>query len=221
MPENVLERKLKGWVPGFSPIVFKAFCVCMIASAFVVPLIFVALPFLEIFNDMAVQPKGKTQGLYGRLANEPAVVERAPPEGAIPTGYFPYHLEGKDEKTARKAEATLTNPLLRTEENMFLGKKQFEIYCWTCHGKGGEGDGPIVGPDLFPAPPSLHTDTARKFKDGRIFHIISRGQNTMPSYADKLTPEERWAVTHYLRALQYAHEHGSTEENENTEDTKK
>ncbi len=221
MAESMLEKKLKGWQPGFVPLVFKAFCVVMIASAFVVPLIFVALPFLELFNDMAVQPKGKTQSLYGRLAGEEAVVERLPPKGAIPMDHFPYHLEGKDEKTAKEAEATLTNPLLRTEENMLLGKKQFEIYCWTCHGKGGLGDGPIVGPDLFPAPPSLHTDTVRNFKDGRIFHIITRGQNTMPSYADKLTPEERWAAAHYLRALQYAHEHGSTEENEKAEDARK
>jgi len=85
-----------------------------------------------------------------------------------------------------------------------LGRKLFNQYCITCHGEEGHGDGPIIGPDLFPAPPSLHTDTAKKFKDGRIFHNISRGQNTMPSYADKLTVEERWAVVLYVRALQRA-----------------
>ena len=66
------------------------------------------------------------------------------------------------------------------------------------------GTGPIVGPALFPAPPSLHTKAARDFKDGRIFHVITRGQNTMPSYADKLTVEDRWAVIHFVRALQRA-----------------
>jgi mono/diheme cytochrome c family protein len=30
------------------------------------------------------------------------------------------------------------------------------------------------------------------------------GQNVMPSYARNLTPEERWQVINYIRALQRA-----------------
>jgi len=35
-----------------------------------------------------------------------------------------------------------------------------------------------------------------------VFDVITNGKNTMLGYGDKLTPEERWAVVAYLRALQ-------------------
>jgi mono/diheme cytochrome c family protein len=195
---------LKQWSPRFSPGAFKAGLVAVVAAAFVIPLVFVAIPYLEILNDMAVQPKGKAQDHYGSLSGEKLIVERDPPAGTIPMGYYPYHLEGKEEEVAKVAEATLENPVTPTMETLELGRKLFDYYCFTCHGTMGEGDGAIVGPDLFPAPPSLHTDQAQKFKDGRIFHVITRGQNTMPSYADKFTRDERWAIIHYVRALQRA-----------------
>ena len=48
----------------------------LIVAAVAVPLALLGLPYLEIFNDMAVQPKGKTQGLYGWFQDEARVVER-------------------------------------------------------------------------------------------------------------------------------------------------
>jgi len=199
-----IEEKLRRWSPRFSQGLFKAVLIATAAAAFIIPLALLAVPYLEIFNDMAVQPKGRSQSLYGTLQGRALFVERKPAAGTIPMGYFPYHLEGNDEKTQKIAEETVKNPIKPTMKTLELGRKLFNQYCITCHGEEGHGDGPIIGPDLFPAPPSLHTDTAKKFKDGRIFHNISRGQNTMPSYADKLTVEERWAVVLYVRALQRA-----------------
>ena len=66
------------------------------------------------------------------------------------------------------------------------GQELYDIHCIACHGKLGVGDGPVTGPDRFPAPPSLHTDQARGYTDGTIFHIITKGTEKMPSYADKL-----------------------------------
>ena len=63
----------------------------------------------------------------------------------------------------------------------------------------------------MPRPPSLQSEKIRDYKDGQIFHIISMGQNTMPSYAEKLNPEERWQVIHYIRAL-YRAKHPSAED---------
>jgi mono/diheme cytochrome c family protein len=183
---------------------FKATLIAVVAAAIVVPLALLAMPYLEMFNDMAVQPKGKTQGFYGQFFGERTIVQRDPVEGTLPMGYHPYPAWTKEEEDAKKAEETLVNPVQPTMETLELGRRLFNYYCWTCHGEQGEGDGPIIGPGRFPAPPSLHTDTARAFKDGRIFHIITRGQNTMPSYEDKFTPEERWAIVHYVYALQRA-----------------
>ncbi len=42
--------------------------------------------------------------------------------------------------------------------------------------------------------------------DGEIFNTITHGSpnKNMQSYADKLVPEDRWAVVLYVRALQRA-----------------
>ncbi|MBI4881304.1 MAG: cytochrome c [Planctomycetes bacterium] len=202
MTPGSMQNRLRNWSPRFSPAWFKAFLVAVVAAAFAVPLGVLALPYLDILNDMAVQPKGKAQGYYGWFEGEARIVERPPAARSMPMDYYPYHLEGKDEATAKLAEESLANPLPATLAAVDEGEKHFNYYCWTCHGKEGYANGPIIGPERFPAPPSLHTDSARAFKDGRIFHIISRGQNKMPSYADKFSPRERWAIVHYVRALQ-------------------
>ena len=54
----------------------------------------------------------------------------------------------------------------------------------------------------FPNPPSLHSEKVRTWNDGRIYAVIMDGQNVMPSYANLLDSDERWAVIHYIRALQ-------------------
>lgn len=201
---NKLRERLAALEPVFSPLAYKATLIGMLAAAVMIPLALAAIPYLDIFNDMAVQPKGKAQGLYGTVADESLVVDRMPVAGTVPMNYVAYPLEGKDEKAAALAGKTLENPLQPTLVVLRRGQKLFDDYCRTCHGVEGQGDGPIVGPALFPAPPSLHTQAARDFKDGRMFHVITRGQNTMPSYADKLTVEDRWAVIHFVRALQRA-----------------
>ena len=38
--------------------------------------------------------------------------------------------------------------------------------------------------------------------DGELFEVISVGKGTMPAYGARLSPEDRWAIVHYVRALQ-------------------
>lgn len=204
MIPRFLVAKLEAWNPRFSPHLFKAGLVTIAASAIVVPLAIVALPFLWILNDMAVQPKGKAQSFHGALQDESLLVERSPAPGSMPMSFVPYPIEGEGEEAAQAAAEALSNPLTPTMEVLERGRKRFEQYCRTCHGTEGDGDGPIVGPDLFPAPSSLQSDVVREFADGRIYHVITRGQNKMPSYAPQLDPEERWSVIHFVRALQRA-----------------
>ena len=51
-------------------------------------------------------------------------------------------------------------------------------------------------------PPSLHALKTRNWSDGRMYHVITEGQNVMPGYSTQLEPDERWAIVHYVRALQ-------------------
>jgi len=78
--------------------------------------------------------------------------------------------------------------------------------CFQCHGEGGKGDGPSAGElvdDLkFPIRP---TDFTRgQFKGGGDVRDIFRTMTTgldgtpMPSFADSMTDEERWAISYHV-----------------------
>ena len=61
------------------------------------------------------------------------------------------------------------------------------------------------------ATPSYHDDRLRAMAEGEIFNVITNGKPpayNMSPYADKLVPEDRWAVVAYVRALQRA-QHGT------------
>jgi mono/diheme cytochrome c family protein len=132
------------------------------------------------------------------------------PAGAISREARPYEIASMEDA------ARNPNPVVRSREALTNGRELFNVYCIVCHGKYGEGDGTVTSlPNwprpLMPRPPSLQSEKIRDYKDGQIFHIISMGQNTMPSYAEKLNPEERWQVIHYIRAL-YRAKHPSAED---------
>jgi mono/diheme cytochrome c family protein len=197
-----IQERLRNWSPTWRPSWFKATLIALPILAIAIPLGVLAIPYLEILNDMAVQPKGKPQSYYGWFSDESLLVERPPVAGTIPMGYEPYKIAGADEEARKLAESTLTNPLKPTREVLKRGQTLFNTFCIVCHGERAVGNGTIVGPGLFPSPPSLHTKQANDFKDGRIFHNITRGQNKMPAYADEIAPVDRWAIVHYVRALQ-------------------
>lgn len=120
-----------------------------------------------------------------------------PVEGTVARGFIPYPFEGQ----TNPAEV-LSNPNFPTKENLELGQRKFLTYCSPCHGNFGDGDSRLAG--QFPNPPTLHSERARNFQDGMIYHIITVGQNVMPSYASQVTREQRWAIVNYIRALQRA-----------------
>ncbi len=201
----MLKQILGRWKPAWNEGAWRATLVALPIIILLIPLLFLALPYLDILNDMAVQAKAKPQGEYGWFSDEQIPSERPPVAGTIPQGWFPYHVSEKDEeKAAKHAGETLTNPVELTEASARRGKAIFDRICITCHGPWGDGDGRIQGPDLFPAPPSLHTPQARMYPDGRLWHVMTRGQNKMPSYANVLDPKERWDVVNFLRTLQTA-----------------
>lgn len=83
------------------------------------------------------------------------------------------------------------------------GRDRFTIYCAPCHGRVGDGNG-ITKRYGMGATPTYHDDRLRAMAEGEIFNTITNGKNNMNPYADKLTPEDRWAVIAYVRALQRA-----------------
>jgi hypothetical protein len=122
---------------------------------------------------------------------------RKPVSGTVVRGFIPYPYMGQTTPSA-----VLTNPFLPTEEVLALGKRKFLTFCSPCHGNTADGDSRLRG--QFPNPPTLHSDKIRNYPDGMIYHVITNGQNAMPSYALQVTREERWAIINYIRVLQRA-----------------
>jgi mono/diheme cytochrome c family protein len=218
---------IRGWIenPVVSTQVYKAFLVTVIAMALVVPLALVAVPYIDFFNDMAVQDKVKSQMTWKLVDNTPIPADFPSAEGSLPRGVwtYPFPLQHNPDPDAnRKIEEALAQfagealtsanpdiapPFERPTPTLPMiqrGQKLYETTCIACHGRYGMGDGsvPRMG---FPTPPNLLDARERAYPDGRIFHIITSGQNNvMASYADRFRPADRWAIVFYIRALQAA-----------------
>lgn len=100
--------------------------------------------------------------------------------------------------------ATLTNPITVTPEVLQRGEQVYQNNCLVCHGAEGAGNGPVVGPGKFPNGPSLVSGTALTRSPGYIYAIIRVGRGLMPSYAERVAHDDRWAVVAYIRSLQGA-----------------
>ena len=98
----------------------------------------------------------------------------------------------------RDAAEKMPNPVKADQKSLEFGGKLFGIYCTPCHGYQGKGDG-LVGKKLIIQPFDLTAEHARSVSDGYIFGMMTFGGAVMPSYANDLSPKERWHVVNYVR----------------------
>ncbi|MEC9373842.1 MAG: cytochrome c [Planctomycetota bacterium] len=96
-----------------------------------------------------------------------------------------------------------------------LGKKQYDIYCYTCHGATGDGRGP-VGAQWSGAGPAVLTQErlapgGENGQDGYMFSIgyfgLPNAPGVLPAwrmqgYRGQVDEYEMWAIVAYIRALQ-------------------
>lgn len=92
-------------------------------------------------------------------------------------------------------------PFVITKEILDRGQSRYEISCMPCHGKLGHADGMIVQRG-FRKPPSYHEARLVQAPSSHFYDVITNGFGAMYSYADQLTPEDRWKVIAYIRVLQ-------------------
>jgi mono/diheme cytochrome c family protein len=113
------------------------------------------------------------------------------------------HLRIDEHLYAGKASGEPVNafPFPITRKDVERGRERFNIYCSPCHGRVGDGQGMIVERGFSP-PPSYHIDRLRRAPVGHFFDVITNGYGKMFSYASRVTPEDRWRIVAYIRALQ-------------------
>ena len=96
-----------------------------------------------------------------------------------------------------------TFPMPVTPEMMARGRERFNVFCSPCHGRTGAGDGMIVQRG-FRKPPSYNEDRLRNAPAGYFFDVMTHGFGAMQDYAAQLPVADRWAITAYIRALQFS-----------------
>jgi mono/diheme cytochrome c family protein len=149
---------------------------------------------LQYTPDMYVSPAIKPQEKDPSDSGQTAM--RLPATGTVPRNFEPYMLAATDTLAASE----LVNPIPATEDVLAMGQKYYDIFCYTCHGPIGAGDGPII--PKMTKPPVLYSKKVIDWSDGRIYHLITYGQGNMPSYRNYVDPNTRWAIIHYMRVLQ-------------------
>ncbi len=116
-------------------------------------------------------------------------------------------LGAQDQAWIDEVPKRITQRLGGVEAAVKRGQDRFNIYCATCHGVSGDGKGMVsqralaLGASGLVAP-TLHDDRLRHIPDGQLFATISNGVRNMPSYAHNIPVDDRWAIVHYVRALQ-------------------
>lgn len=158
-------------------------------------------PNFEFLPQMAHSPR------YNAFAPNPNFGDGStlqhPEPGTIARGSMPLHYAATPQDALRAGEE-LKSPLdvgnVRARER---GAFVFSNFCAVCHGAGGAGNGPVAQRG-YPPPPSLLAEHALRIKDGQLFHVLTYGQNNMPSYASQLSREDRWNAILYVRTMQAA-----------------
>ncbi|MFM1747400.1 MAG: hypothetical protein RLZZ188_1066 [Verrucomicrobiota bacterium] len=164
-------------------------------------------PPIDLFPDwafpgMEVQPKHRPQAASDFFADGRS--DRTPPARTVARGMLRdddhLHLgKAADGSFAAKLPAAVTVDFALLER----GHDRYQVFCAPCHGSLGDGNGMTKRYGMG-ATPTFHDPRLRTMPDGEIFNTITNGKNTMMPYADKLSPEDRWAVVAFVRALQRA-----------------
>ncbi|MFG0251509.1 MAG: c-type cytochrome [Phycisphaerales bacterium JB038] len=169
-------------------------------------------PRVHFFQDMDIQPKVKTQTANPLFADGRGM--RPPVEGTVARGRFSedqHFAEGKAQRDGEEIWADgYPAGIDITEEFLRRGQQRFDIFCATCHGLTGEGNGPIAqradeleaGKWGWIPPTSMHAESVLERENGHLFNTISNGIRTMPAYGSQIPVEDRWAIVAYIRALQ-------------------
>jgi mono/diheme cytochrome c family protein len=101
---------------------------------------------------------------------------------------------------APEAAVKTKNPVKADEASIKEGKDLFAQNCKSCHGAKGKGDG-TKAEKIEISCGDFSSDEFAKVTDGEAFWKTTEGRKPMPSFKEKLSDNERWAIINYIRTL--------------------
>jgi len=150
-------------------------------------------------QKMAKQPSYKPYKESAFFENR--MSSRLPVEGTVARG----SISSDPHLSTGKINGALVAdfPFPVSTQVMQRGRERYDIYCSMCHGRDGYGNGMVVQRG-YSKPPSMHIDRLRAAPVGHYFDVITNGYGAMPSYRALVPVNDRWAITAYVRALQFS-----------------
>jgi mono/diheme cytochrome c family protein len=160
-------------------------------------------------QEMANQPR------YDALEPLPEGIESlGPVEGTVARGQLqldePYFTGKQNGQLVTELPAQVLKDT-STEQLLARGQQRFVVFCAHCHGQVGGGTGgseemlQLVGMVVqrgYPTPPTYHQPRLREAPIGHFFDVITNGLGRMPAHGYMTSPQDRWAIAVYIRALQ-------------------
>jgi mono/diheme cytochrome c family protein len=107
--------------------------------------------------------------------------------------------QGSSEKwTAPARAAAKKNPVAADGASLARGKPLYATECLSCHGTSGKGDGPAAfGLEKNPG----NLTKLQGQSAGALFWKVTQGKAPMPTFAQKLSEQQRWDVVNYIQTL--------------------
>jgi mono/diheme cytochrome c family protein len=165
-------------------------------------------PRIQVVYDMDQQYKAKSQTTSGFFADGQSM--RKHPEGTVARGQLHADDDFALGFTPTGGDTVFTEdfPVPVTAGMMARGRERFDIFCATCHGLSGNGNGLVhlrassLGEGTWTPPTDLTSATVVERPVGHIYNTIKNGIRNMPAYGPQIDPADRWAIVAYVRALQ-------------------
>lgn len=101
---------------------------------------------------------------------------------------------------APESALKVKNPVKSDDGSVKEGKDLYAQHCKSCHGAKGKGDGPKAE-KIDISCGDFSSSEMSKVTDGELFWKTTEGRKPMPSFKDKLSDGERWAIVNYIRSL--------------------
>jgi mono/diheme cytochrome c family protein len=120
--------------------------------------------------------------------------------GTMKRGELAPYTVPNDSNGLLNLSSLVKNPLAPlTNADSLEAARLFNINCGICHGPKAEANGPVAAKiggvkSIIALSPT--------YSDGRLFFVMTYGQNNMGSYASQLNREQRWRIVQYIRTLE-------------------
>ena len=148
--------------------------------------------------DMHVQPRQNPLSYSDFYADHRSA--RPPVEGTVARGQLNADTYFYTGKIGSNPGDEMPFPV--TKEVLERGRERYDIYCAPCHSRVGDGNGLVPSRGFARKPPSYHIPRLQKAPLGYFYDVMTNGFGIMPDYAAQITPEDRWNIVAYIRALQ-------------------